>query len=43
MEPLYACGELTLLMVVGCTSALGKEKSQYLIIVFGGGSDIQRK
>lgn len=34
---------LTLLMVVGCTSALGSEKSQYLAIVFGGGRDIHRK
>lgn len=33
---------LYLLMVVGRTSADGKEKSQYRENVFGGGSDIQR-
>lgn len=33
----------TLLIVVGRTSALGNEKSQYLAIVFGGGSDIHLK
>lgn len=31
---------LYLLMVVGRTSADGSEKSQYLLNVFGGGSDI---
>lgn len=31
---------LYLLMVVGCTSAEGSEKSQYRANVFGGGSDI---
>lgn len=34
---------LTLETKVGLTSAEGSEKSQYLAIVFGGGSDIQRK
>ena len=32
----------TLLIVVGCTSAEGNEKSQYLENVFGGGSEIYR-
>ncbi|EHL03869.1 hypothetical protein M7I_0060 [Glarea lozoyensis 74030] len=34
---------LYLLIVVGCTSAEGRLKSQYLEKVFGGGKDIQRK
>lgn len=34
---------LYLLMVVGCTSAEGSEKSQYRVKVFGGGSDIHLK
>lgn len=33
---------LYLLMVVGRTSAEGKEKSQYLVSVLGGGKEIQR-
>lgn len=33
---------LYLLIVVGRTSAEGREKSQYRVKVFGGGSDIQR-
>lgn len=33
---------LYLLMVVGCTSAEGSEKSQYLEKVLGGGKEIQR-
>lgn len=33
---------LYLLIVVGCTSAEGSEKSQYLENVLGGGSDIHR-
>jgi hypothetical protein len=33
---------LYLLMVVGCTSADGKEKSQYRVNVLGGGREIQR-
>lgn len=33
---------LYLLMVVGCTSAEGSEKSQYLEKVLGGGNEIQR-
>jgi len=33
---------LYLLIVVGCTSADGSEKSQYLVNVLGGGSDIHR-
>ncbi len=33
---------LYLLIVVGCTSAEGSEKSQYLEKVLGGGSDIHR-
>lgn len=33
---------LYLLMVVGRTSAEGREKSQYLAKVFGGGSEIHR-
>lgn len=34
---------LYLLIVVGCTSADGSEKSQYRVNVFGGGREIQRK
>ena len=33
---------LSLLIVVGCTSAEGSEKSQYRGNVFGGGSEIHR-
>ncbi len=33
---------LYLLMVVGCTSAEGSEKSQYRAKVLGGGSETQR-
>jgi hypothetical protein len=33
---------LYLLIVVGCTSADGREKSQYREKVFGGGREIQR-
>lgn len=33
---------LYLLIVVGCTSAEGSEKSQYLPNVLGGGNDIHR-
>jgi hypothetical protein len=33
---------LYLLIMVGCTSAEGSEKSQYLENVLGGGSDIHR-
>jgi hypothetical protein len=33
---------LYLLIVVGCTSAEGREKSQYLANVFGAGNEIQR-
>lgn len=33
---------LYLLIVVGRTSAEGSEKSQYLVNVLGGGSEIQR-
>lgn len=34
---------LYLLIVVGCTSADGSEKSQYRMKVFGGGKEIHRK
>lgn len=33
---------LTLEIVVGLTSAEGREKSQYRAMVLGGGSEIQR-
>lgn len=33
---------LYLLIVVGCTSAEGREKSQYRAKVFGGGREIHR-
>ena len=40
MDERFGRGECTFEIVVGWTSALGREKSQYLLNVFGGGREM---